>query len=343
MRILQLITSSELGGAQSVVANISNTLSKEHEVIVAAGEGDGKLWEMLAHEIIPCPCKYLYKAVSVKNDILALKELRSLYKKYKPDIIHLHSSKAGMLGRLAFPKKKIVYTVHGFDSIRVAHRKFLPLEKFMQHFCRSIVAVSQYDYNNLLFEGIKSKTDYIYNGIENPLKTSVEKPEVFNRYDKVVLSIARVAPPKRHDMFIELSRMLPQYGFIWIGNQEEVAGLPENCHFLGNIPNAAAYCRFADIFCLMSDYEGLPMSILEAMASACPIVASDVGGIKEMVRNGENGYVIKNHVEEFADIIDDILKDSQKQKSMGLRSKYLYESLFTVEKMVGSYMNIYQK
>ena len=85
------------------------------------------------------------------------------------------------------------------------------------------------------------------------------------------------------------------------------------------------------------------MSILEAMASACPIVASDVGGIKEMVRNGENGYVIKNHVEEFADIIDDILKDRQKQKSMGLRSKYLYESLFTVEKMVGSYMNIYQK
>ena len=93
MRILQLITSSELGGAQSVVANISNALSKEHEVIVAAGEGDGKLWEMLAPEIIPCPCKYLYKAVSIKNDILAYKELRSLYKKYKPDIIHLHSSK----------------------------------------------------------------------------------------------------------------------------------------------------------------------------------------------------------------------------------------------------------
>lgn len=343
MRILQLITSSEFGGAQSVVANISNLLCKEHEVIVAAGEGDGKLWGMLAPEVMTYPCKYLRKAVSIKNDILALKELRSLYRTYKPDIIHLHSSKAGMLGRIAFPHKKIVYTVHGFDSIRIAYRKFLPLEKFMSPFCKSIVAVSQYDYNNLLLEGIRSNIDYIYNGIENPLRNLVEKPEIFNRYDRVVLSIARVAPPKRHDIFIELSRMLPQYGFIWIGNKDEVAGLPENCHFIGNIPNAAKYCRFADVFCLISDYEGFPMSILEAMASGCPIVASDVGGIKEMVRDGENGYVVKNYVEEFVEMIDGIIQDTPKRESMGQRSKCLYESCFTVEKMVRSYMDIYKK
>jgi glycosyltransferase involved in cell wall biosynthesis len=78
---------------------------------------------------------------------------------------------------------------------------------------------------------------------------------------------------------------LPQYGFVWIGNQEEMNDLPANCHFIGNIPNAGAYCRFADVFCLPSDYEGLPMVILEAMSFGKPVVASDVGGIKEIVLN----------------------------------------------------------
>lgn len=341
MRILQLITSSELGGAQSVVINIANALCDEHEVVVAAGEGDGKMWGMLSDKVIRHQCRHLRKAVSLKNDFLALKELWSLYRTYKPDVIHLHSSKAGMLGRVVFPSKRTVYTVHGFDSIRVAHRKFLPLEKIMQYFCKAVVGVSKYDYDNLIKEGICRNTSYIYNGINRPCQVQDDKIEVFGRYDTVILAIARVAPPKRHDLFIELSRRYPQYGFIWIGNQEKISDLPENCHFIGNRPNAGAYCTHADIFCLLSDYEGLPMSILEAMSSGCPVVASNVGGISEMVMNGNNGYVLENDVDAFADAIDAILADKDKLKRMGEASNEIYDNLFTVDKMVNAYMDIY--
>lgn len=341
MKILQLITSSELGGAQSVVINIANTLCKEHEVIVAAGEGDGKIWDMLSDKVTCCKCRHLYKAVSLRHDLLALKELWSLYRKYRPDIIHLHSSKAGMLGRIVFPKRKTVYTVHGFDSIRIAHRKFLPLEKLMQNRCRAIVGVSEYDYQNLRSEGITDNVGYVYNGIYIPDSKELIKPDIFHKYEKTVLSIARVSAPKRHDLFIEVSRKFPQYGFIWIGNQEPIAGLPENCHFLGNIPNAGRYCRFTDLFCLISDYEGLPMSIIEAMSCGCPVIASDVGGIKEMVIDRENGFVLPNDADAFAEKIGLVLSDDAMLKSMGIRSKEIYEKNFTVDQMVKGYLDIY--
>lgn len=343
MRILQLITLSELGGAQSVVINLANALSKEHEVIVAAGEGDGKMWTMLDEKVVRHQCRYLQRSISLVKDPLALMELVRLYRKYRPDIIHLHSSKAGLLGRIAFPSRKTVYTVHGFDSIRVAHRKFLPLEKLMQRFCKAIVAVSRYDYENLLTEGIDRNVSYVYNAITRPDTSGTEKPDVFGCYEKTVLSIARVAPPKRHDLFIELSRRLPQYGFVWIGNQEEMNDLPANCHFIGNIPNAGAYCRFADVFCLPSDYEGLPMVILEAMSFGKPVVASDVGGIKEIVLNGENGYVLENDAELFAGKVQSILSDEDVIASMCSRSEEIFKDKLTIDKMVDGYFQIYSR
>lgn len=343
MKILQIITLSELGGAQSVVINLANALSKQHEVMVAAGEGDGKMWDMLDETVRRYQCKYLQRAISPFKELQALIELRKIYNDFKPDIIHLHSSKAGLLGRVILPTKKIVYTVHGFDSIRVAHRKMLPLEKFMRHFCYSIVGVSKYDFNNLCAEGIDRNVSVVYNAINPPKPNSVNKPEIINKYKRIILSIARVAPPKRHDLFIELSKRFPEYGFVWIGNQDPIYDLPENCHFLGNIPNAGAYCQYADVFCLMSDFEGLPMVILEAMSFGKPIVASKVGGIQEIVKDGVNGYTVDNDINQFIDKVNYILSDDKVQSNMGEKSKEIFNNELTIEKMVGGYMSIYEE
>lgn len=343
MKILQVITLSELGGAQSVVINLANQLCKEHEVIVASGEGDGKMWDMLSPEVIKHQCRYLQRAISLTKDPLALLELIRINAEYKPDVIHLHSSKAGLLGRIAFPSSKIVYTVHGFDSIRVAHRKMLPLEKFMQNFCHSIVGVSKYDYANLFNEGIRRNVSVVYNAITRPESAEYSMRKFFEKYDKTVLAIARLSYPKRHDIFIEVSRRLPDYGFVWIGNQEPVEDVPENCFFLGNIPNAGAYCSLADLICLPSDFEGLPMVILEAMSHGKPVVASDAGGIGEIVRNGENGYVVQNDAECFAERIKEILEDEEKMSVMGEASRAMYVKELTVDNMVSGYMNIYNQ
>lgn len=346
MKIMLVITRSELGGAQSVVVQLANYLSACHDVVLVAGEGDGKMWDMVSERVVKEHCPHLQRSLSLKNDLLAIGELRRIYRRHRPDVVHLHSSKAGVLGRVVFPRKRSIYTVHGFDSVRIANRRFLPVEKLLQRRCSAIVAVSNYDEKNLRSEGITHKVSTIYNGISVPDCSNLCDIAAFGKYDKVVLSIARVMPQKLPKLFIDVARLLPDYGFVWIGNLEEVTEygtLPENCHFVGNIPNAGAYCSQTNLFMLASNYEGLPMVIIEAMSMGLPVVASDVGGVSEIVRNGENGYVLENDAQMFARRISEILEDEQKCKTLGDRSLQIFREELTVERMVEGYMKIYER
>ena len=343
MKILQIITLCELGGAQSVVVNLANKLSEEHEVVVAAGEGDGKMFALLNSKVKQERLPHLQRALSPKNDFLTIFDMRKLYQKYKPDIIHLHSSKAGILGRIAFPSKKVVYTVHGFDSIRLAHRKFLPIERFMQRACKAIVGVSKYDEKFLLEERINNNVSFVYNGIIKPIVSNTLSFEIPSKYKKSILCVARISPQKKCDMFMLIAELLPQYAFVWIGNQQKVEEHPDNVFFLGNIPNAGVYNSIADLFILPSNYEGLPMVILEAMSFGKPIVASDVGGISEIVQNNWNGYALKNDVALFVEKIKYILENEDVYKEFSKNSLERFNKDLTVEKMVHSYLKIYKK
>ena len=340
-----VITRSELGGAQSVVVQLANALCHEHDVVLVAGEGDGKMWELVDSRVKRIDCPHLQKSLSLKSDLLAAIALRRIYRKHRPDVVHLHSSKAGALGRIVFPSKRVVYTVHGFDSIRLAFRKFLPVERVLQRYTMAIVGVSNYDSQNMVTERITRNISTIYNGLTTPNAENITNFEVFNKYSKIVLTIARINPQKNPALFVEIARLMPEYGFVWIGNQHEVTEfgeLPANCHFLGNILNAGAYCSKADLFMLPTNYEGLPMVIIEAMSLSRPVVASDVGGISEIVRNGINGYVVENSAEAFATRIREILEDRDKCNAFGQASLDIYNAELTVDKMVYNYLNIYQ-
>lgn len=342
MKILQIITLCELGGAQSVVINLANELSKNHEVIVAAGEGDGKMWPMLKNNIKKEYCKTLKRAISPIDDFRTLFTFIKLYIKYKPDIIHLHSSKAGMLGRIIFPSNKIIYTVHGFDSIRLAHRIFLPIERFMQRYNKAIVGVSNYDMHNMQYEKITRNVCTIYNGIkEQNSCENISFPFLSDK--KKILCIARVAKPKRLDIFLKTAELLPEYDFIWIGNNQEIKTDLANVHFLGNIPNASIYNSISDLFILPSDFEGLPMVIIEAMSYKRPIVASNVGGINEIVQNGENGYVVNNDAQHFAQRIKEIIENQELYNKLSNNSYIRYKKDLTINKMVDLYLELYKQ
>ncbi len=341
MRVLQVITLCELGGAQTVVANIANSICDNHDVIVASGEGDGKMWHMLDKKVQRVHCRHLKRNISLIDDLRTLYDLWKLGRLFKPDIVHLHSSKAGILGRLAFPSKKVVYTVHGFDTVRLANRKFLFLEKLMQRCCRAIVAVSEYDRRNLIAENIKNNVSTVYNGTLPPAVTDDLSFGIPSKYKRTILCIARVSYPKNSVLFMEVARLLPEYAFVWIGNKEPVEGAPENAFFLGNITNAAMYCSLADVFMLPSDYEGLPIVIIEAMSHGKPVVASNVGGISELVHNDVNGFTLENKAAVFAEKIRYILEDSQVYDRMSQASEVMYKKDFTVEKMTGEYKKVY--
>ena len=155
--------------------------------------------------------------------------------------------------------------------------------------------------------------------------------------------MARNIYPKNPQLYMDVARMLPQYAFVWIGNKEPLEGAPDNVYFLGNIPNAARYSSLADLFFLPTNYEGLPIVIIEAMSHACPVVASDVGGVSELVRDGVNGYALENSAELFAEKIRYILENPQVHESMSKASKEMYEKNFTVDKMVDGYKDVYNK
>ena len=342
---MQVITKSNLGGAQSVVLNIANQLCKQgHEVIVVSGTDDGKMWGMMNPSITKVVCANLQRAVSPVKDLKALLELRKIYKQYRPDVVHLHSSKAGLLGRLAFPSKKVVYTVHGFDSIRLSFKVFLPLEKMMQRFCAAIVGVSQYDVRTMNECNITHNVTYVYNGIRrSPYDATLRWNVPTEKYKKTVLCIARVSPQKKLDLFLEIAARMPQYAFVWIGNQMEIESHPSNTYFLGNVPDAGRYCQLADLFILPSNYEGLPMVILEAMSFGLPVVASNVGGVSEIVVNDQTGYAVQNTLEEFTGSISRILEDEKLYARMKQNAEERFEKELTAEEMLKGYLKIYKK
>ena len=339
MRIFQIITLSELGGAQSVALNLANSLANGHDVFVIAG-GDGAMWKQLDKRVKQIKIKALKRSISPLDFFVWIKLLWLRFK-YRPDIVHLHSSKIGILGRLAFPKEKIVYSVHGFDSIRVAYRKFLYLEKLLKNRAKAIVAVSHYDRNNLISENIKQNTFTVYNGIASvSLNKSLKLPATSNK--KTILTIARIDPPKKYSLFEDVARLLPQYNFVWIGNKTSPPNPPQNVFCLGEIPNAAQYYVLSDLCLLPSNYEGLPMTIIEAMSVAKPVVASNVGGVSEIVRNGENGYCLENSAELFVEKIVETLENKDLYEKMSNKSKQIFDEELTLQKMVEQYLKIYQ-
>jgi glycosyltransferase involved in cell wall biosynthesis len=347
MRIFQVITVSEYGGAQAIVADLIKNLTPEHEVFVLYG-GEGESWSMLGDNFTRIRLEKSRKSVSWRDFILLLK-LFYYRLKYKPDVVHLHSSKMGALGRLAFNSKKIVYTVHGFDSVRKAFPQFLKVEKLLKNRAKRIVGVSQYDVDLLKEEGIYKNVIRIYNGIEDYYNEKTDVSEDFSKklieikevYAKTVMCIARISPQKRFDLFVEMAQVMPQYAFVWIGNKETIDGLPQNVYCLGEIHSAYTYFKYADLFVLPSHYEGLPISLLEALSFGLPSVASAVGGITEVL-DGKNGFGVPNDITVFKEKIEFILEDKDRYKMMSKCARQTYITNFTIEKMINGYLSVYE-
>jgi len=342
MKILHVITRSDLGGAQAVVINLANSMCEEHEIAVAAGE-DGPMWDALDVKIRKIKIKETVRPLSPLNDFKALLKLKKLYKSIKPDVIHLHSSKIGVLGRLAFPKSRIVYSVHGFDSIRIAYRKYLPLEKILKNRCKAIVLASDYDKQNMINEGIKDNLHIVYNGKHAPQPETGLFIEGIEKYGKVVMCIARISPQKRFESYIEIAKLLPKYAFVWIGVDKEYVDLPENVFCLKGFPNAQKYIQLADVFVLPTNYEGVPVVIIDALSYGKPVVSSNVGGISEIVLNDQNGYVIENNDKLFAEKISYILENKDVYQQFSKKSIEIFNECLTLEKMVNEYSQLYQK
>lgn len=374
MRILQIVTRSEPGGAQSVILSLSEGLAaRGHEVAIAAGlEGEGQAFAGMRKDILQIPLRAMRRSVSFVNDIPAVFEIARLYRSFRPDCVHVHTSKAAMAGRLApgVRRHRIVYTMHGFDQLRVANPRYLSLDRMLAPLCGKIVAVSRRDRMLMEREGYPARLlaqvavgSQDVRDLAAPWDRAAERLTDLRRGGlPVVLMVARNAAPKRVDLLKELAlRLAGQAVFVWIGSdapggtgmeshrgpgsgsgtQAMNAGQGEVVE-PGSLAGAAAYWRFADIALLLSDHEGLPVSLVEAMSAGLPCVASAVGGIPELFSKG-GGIPVENEIGAIVSALKPLLKDSGTRSAMGAEARKVWEADFRIDRMVDAYESIYRE
>ncbi len=326
LKILYIVTQGEWGGAQRYVFDLATNLANEFVITIAIGEPEGrcdlqdkmKQWNegRGTRDVNIIQLKHLVRKISPIHDILAIFELAKLYKTIKPDIIHLNSSKASILGSFAFsffvPRASSdIYTVHGwvFNEPLNQFKKTLYrwLEKFTAKWKDKIIVLSDSDYQTGQQAGISTnKLIKIPLGISPPIFLSKEKARQelsklshisYLPSHTIVGTIANLYPTKGLDTLIEainiinIKYQISNIKFFIVGDGPEKNNLQslitkyglQNVHLLGAIDNAAQYLPAFDIFVLPSRKEGMPYTLLEAVAAGLPIVATNVGGVKELI------------------------------------------------------------
>ncbi|MFW2439332.1 MAG: glycosyltransferase family 4 protein [Arenicellales bacterium] len=356
-KLLLLITRSEPGGAQSHVLELLHGLRNKYELILATGE-DGFLLDHaneLGIESYLLPS--LKRKISPIQDYRAYQEIRNIIQQIKPDLVHTHSSKAGILGRLAARRLGIrnIFTAHGwaFADGTPWVRKLIgiPTEYIAGKWCDQIITVSHADKKLAVKHHIadEKKISVIHNGI-----TDIEQNLIANPVNQppILTMVARVAPPKNFVCLLDALALIDgKYLLRVVGDGPELIhvqehanklGIEKNIDFMGSRDDVPEILASSDIFILSSDWEGFPISIIEAMRASLPIIASNVGGISEAVIEGRNGYLVpRADVESLSKAIRKLVDDTSKRVRMGKNSRQLFVEQNTTASMLRKVDEIY--
>lgn len=369
MKILYCITRSKWGGAQNHLFELIRAqVSKGSEVILVVGD-EGDLTEKLHSNKINCKIiimSSLVREISIRKDISTVVSLRKLIEKEKPEIVHLHSSKAGALGRVACignPNIKVIFTAHGWSFTDGVSKKkakvFVAVERFLSRFTDRVICVSKFDYNIAQRAGIFKKTKgiTIYNGVPDEsqgdfLYRNINEPVNF-------VMIARFSEvQKRQDVLIDAAKLLSEnnvnnYRITFIGDGErfleaqkkvEEYQLSDKIQFLGFKENPMNYLDPNSVLTLISDYEGLPISIIEGMCMGRPILATDVGGVNELITHRKNGYLTSIVPKEIMLFISKICQLTTTEfQELSINSRKMYEQKFTIEKFLLKTFRCYEE
>lgn len=250
---------------------------------------------------------------SIKTDIAAIKELRQIRDTVKPDIIHLHSSVAGGLGRLAYKGKNILYTPHGYAHILMGPGKKSKFYKFAEKVLGNrALTLTCCESEDEEAKKFSKRTAYIETGVNLPdLVASLDgiKPEKNEKF--TVFTLGRACVQKQPHVFNEIAKLVPEARFVWIGNGElENELTAPNLEVTGWKPRkeALAMAKGADAFILCSLGEAIAMSLIENMYIKKLILVSNTMGNKSVIQDGVNGYVCEKP-EKYAKRIKVAMKD----------------------------------
>ncbi len=332
-RLLLLITLAEAGGAQSYVASLLPTVAERYETTVAA-HGYGPLSDAASAVGVEfVPLRHVRRPINPWRDALGLVELIRLIRARRPDILHASSSKAGILGRIAAWLTGVpirIFTVHGWAFAAysgVAGRLYRLAECSMLPLTNATICVAEYERR----AGIAARACRAEQTVVIPNAVDVNAlPRAAPGGGMVELvSVGRLRTPKD---FITLARALAriergsfQASLVGDGPDRstieaelERLGLIGSVRLLGERADVPELLAGADIFVCSSRSEGMPVSILEAMAVGLPVVASAVGGVPEIVADGHTGLLVApGAVAALADALARLIGDRALREQMG--------------------------
>lgn len=359
LNVVYIITRSDvLGGASIHLLDLAKgMINQGHHIHILVG-GTGTFTEELEkNDISFNSLNHLKREISLIHDVLGFWEIRKHLKKLKPDVVHCHSSKAGLLGRLAAKSLElpVVFTAHGWaftDGINPPKQKiYAALERFLTRFSDYIITVSEYDrQHGFKYQvGTAELVQTIHNGVPDIQSSLSKKPNSVVR----LIMVARFEDPKDQYFLIQALSKLPVHlnwkiDFLGDGpNLQKCQELANNENidskiiFHGQSFKVKEFLNLADIFVLISNYEGFPLTILEAMSTSLPIIASDVGGVKESV-SSKNGYLIpKGDIDFLVQSLQELIVNKNLRLQLGNNSRHLYETQFNFNTMMHKTLDVY--
>ena len=346
---LMLVSEAMGGGVFTYLVSLANQLADRYEIMLAYAvrpQTPEDFQDYYDPRIQLKEIKNFKRSINPFEDFKAMFELKKAAKEFQPDIIHLHSSKAGVIGRVAFNCRKVpvYYTPHAYSFLMDNYSTW---KKAVFHFAEWLCArtncttISCSYGEHLETLKLTKRATYVNNGIDIAELNEILGPAGQCRYPDKVYTVGRICHQKGPVLFNQIAAAFPEAEFIWVGDGEQRSLLTSPNIFVTGWKDRETTLKEAEkygIFLLTSRWEGMPVSLLEAMARKKLCIVSDVIGCNDLIQNEKNGFVCADldsfihAVRRGLDSNHDTLKE---QASKDIQEKY------RIQYMADAYDRIY--
>ena len=355
MKIIQVMPEFALAGAEVMCENLCYELTKMGHKVIAISMYT--LHTPITDRLEESGIDVIYLDKKPGFDISLFGKMRKIFKKEKPDVVHTHryTTIYAMPSAILSGIKKKVHTVHSVaqkESTNLGRK----INYILFNFFKVVpVALSEIVKDTIITEYKQKPSDVpvVLNGM--PLDKYTPKKDYSSKDSMQIIHIGRFSKPKNHTRLIEafekVCKKFPDTHLNLFGEGELLEEtkklvnekkLTKNVDFCGLSNAIAEELAKNDIFCLPSDYEGVPMTLIEAMASAMPIVATNVGGIPDMLLTGKDAFLCEKSSDAVADCLIELISSSDLRKKFG-ENALIRSNEFSSQTMTKHYLEIYQK
>lgn len=349
MKILVISFSLSSGGAERFAVDLCNSLTGKHEVVMLTTDDDSVAANAYYRNELAGSVKYINLAAGSGHSVAALFGIMRVIRKERPDVVHAHTDLVHLVLPSIFCRGiKYVHTIHSVADYYLQSKLEKPL--FRRMYERSVIPVTISPVCSLSYRKLYGLSNdvMILNGRSRPSSSSSadsvrEQILSFKAGKPLFIHIARYAAPKNQKVLFDAVKLAGDVRLLVIGRDFPVelqnAQNPQSVRFEGERMNVGDYLQLADFFILSSTFEGLPLSLLEAMSYGVVPVSTPAGGVCDVIRNGDNGFLSEGFsAEDLAEAMRRAVASAVDRKAIISE----YERIYSMESCAARYEALFK-